>query len=343
MNIFSKFLCTLLFLIAVAGGGTWFAFDAYTRSPIAEQPENIPLVVPAGASFNQIIDVMEQQGAMPYPYAFKLLVHVRKQQQNLKAGEYMLSTGWTPERLLQELVTGKGVLYTLSFQEGLPWWQIAKRVEQQGFATAADFSAVIHDPAFLAANNIPFSNAEGFLFPETYKLNKPRVLDKAAAEKVAAMLVRTFWQKTALLWETGAPDEKTLRRILILATLVEKETAMQEERPTVAGVYANRLKMGMRMQADPTIIYGLGKNFNGNITRADIRNKANTYNTYQHRGLPPGPICSPGLEALKAATSPATHDYLYFVAKGDGSHKFSKTLREHNRAVKQYQLHRKKK
>ncbi|SIN87989.1 endolytic transglycosylase MltG [Halodesulfovibrio marinisediminis] len=342
MGTFTKICSALLVLVVLAAGGAWFAFETYTRSPMQKELHEIPLVVPEGASFSQVIDDMARQGAVTYPYAFRLLVRIRKQQHNLKAGEYLLNTGWTPERLLQELVTGKGVLYTLSFQEGLPWWLVAQKIEQQGFAKAEDFSSVIHDPEFLRKHNIPFSDAEGFLFPETYKLNKPRVLNKASAEKVASMLVHMFWQKTAMLWGEAKPGPEHIKKLIILASLVEKETGIPEERDVVAGVYANRLEKGMRMQADPTIIYGLGKYFDGNIRRSDIRNKENMYNTYQHRGLPPGPICSPGLEAIKAANTPAKHDYLYFVSRGDGSHKFSKTLKEHNKAVRKFQLRRNK-
>ncbi|OBQ51695.1 endolytic transglycosylase MltG [Halodesulfovibrio spirochaetisodalis] len=343
MGTFTKICSIILVLVLLSAAGVWFAFETYTRSPMSSEPREIPLVVPEGASFNQVIEDMARQGAVKYPYVFQLMVRIKKQQHNLKAGEYMLNTGWTPERLLKELVTGKGVLYTLSFQEGLTWWQIADIVQQQGFAKAEDFAKVIHDPEFLKKHNIPFSNAEGFLFPETYKLNKPQTMNMDAAKKVADMLVLTFWQKTASLWGDHKPSPEELRKVIILASLVEKETGVPAERDTVAGVYANRLEMGMRMQADPTIIYGIGKDFNGDITRADIRNKKNIYNTYQHRGLPPGPICSPGLEAIRAALHPAKHKYLFFVSRGDGSHKFSKTLKEHNKAVRKYQLSRKKK
>lgn len=342
MGKISKISSILLVILLLAAGGVWFAFQTYINSPMQKESRKIQFVVPEGASFNQVIDSMARQGAVTHPYAFRMLVRIRKQQPHLKAGEYLLDTHWSPVRLLKELVTGKGVLYTLSFQEGLPWWQIAEIVEQQGFAKAKDFTKVIHDAAFLQKHNIPFSNAEGFLFPETYKLNKPREMNMASAKKVADMLVLTFWQKTASLWGENRPTPEKLRNILILATLVEKETAVPKERGMVAGVYANRLEMGMRMQADPTIIYGIGKEFNGDITRSDIRNKKNKYNTYQHRGLPPGPICSPGLEAMKAAVTPAKHNYLFFVARGDGSHKFSTTLKEHNKAVRKYQLKHKK-
>lgn len=338
MGTFSKIVRVLLVLTVLVAVGVWFTFETYTRSPMQKELRQIPLVVPAGASFNQIIDDMARQGALTHPYAFHLLVRLRKQQQNLKAGEYILNTGWTPERLLNELVTGKGILYTLTFQEGLPWWVVAKKIEQQGFATVEDFSKIIHDPEFLKKHNIPFSDAEGFLFPETYKLSKPREMNEASAEDVASMLVHMFWQKTASVWGDNKPSPEVLKKTLILASLVEKETAVPEERERVSGVYENRLEMGMRMQADPTIIYGLGKSFDGNIRRADIRNKKNIYNTYQHRGLPPGPICSPGLDAIKAAMNPEQHKYLFFVSKGDGSHKFSKTLKEHNNAVRKYQL-----
>lgn len=165
---------------------------------------------------------------------------------------------------------------------------------------------------------------------------------RSPAWKVAGRLVDNFWQKAASVWPEGKkPAKEELRKVVILASIVEKETAVPAERPRVAGVYANRLEKGMLLQADPTVIYGRGESFRGSITRSMLNDASNPYNTYQKAGLPPGPICSFGISALTAAVSPESHDYLYFVAVRDGGeHRFSKTLSEHNRAVQQYRKSR---
>ncbi len=165
---------------------------------------------------------------------------------------------------------------------------------------------------------------------------------RSPAWKVAGRLVDNFWQKAASVWPDGKkPAREELRRYVTLASIVEKETAVPSERPRVAGVYANRLERGMLLQADPTVIYGKGESFKGSITKSMLNDPTNPYNTYQKAGLPPGPICSFGISALKAAVNPESHDYLYFVAVRDGGeHRFSKTLREHNRAVQQYRKSR---
>ena len=201
----------------------------------------------------------------------------------------------------------------------------------------ADFDAVIHDSEFLRHWGIPFESAEGFLYPDTYFMPQPRAMDPAAARAAAGRMVDTFWRKADALWPEGRPDPATLRRVVTLASIVEKETAVPAERSRVAGVYANRLKKNMLLQADPTVIYGLGPDFRGPLLTKHLQDGGNAYNTYRLAGLPPGPICSPGLAALRAALSPEVHNYLYFVANGkDGGHVFSTTLSQHNRAVRDY-------
>jgi UPF0755 protein len=218
---------------------------------------------------------------------------------------------------------------------------VGRLAEEGGFATAADFKEVIHDPEFLTRHNIPFANAEGFLFPDTYFLRRPKEMDKDAALALADRLVNTFKQKTRDLFADQDMDEEKLKKIVILASMVEKETGVADERALVAGVFTNRIRLGMLMQCDPTIIYGLGEGFTGRIRRVHLDDESNLYNTYRHAGLTPGPICSPGLAALTAAVHPAKTDYLYFVAtKSEGRHAFSTNLADHNRAVNKYQRNR---
>ena len=203
---------------------------------------------------------------------------------------------------------------------------------------------VIRDPEFLHHWNIPFDSAEGFLFPETYLLPHPRELNMAAARTVADRLVEMFWKQADKLWPNGRPAQSDLKRLVTLASIIEKETSVPSERTRVAGVYTNRLRRNMLLQADPTVIYGMGPEFKGRLLYKHLDDKKNPYNTYQNPGLPPGPICSFGSAALQAALAPEDHKFLYFVATGKGrEHKFSKTLSEHNKAVQEYRATMRKK
>ncbi len=412
------FLTLFLGLAISVGYCAWDAWNFLGRSAAqvaGAEAKDVIIAIEPGQTFDRVAWMLRKEGALASVWRFRLLAQYNKALGSVKAGEFQVSTGWTPERILTEIVSGRALLYRLTLREGLFCWEAAGAVEKAGFAKADDFKAVLTDPDFLRYYGIPFKNAEGFIFPETYLLRKPRaVLERRDAEDLAKLLVESFWKKTAQLWEqeaaktapaagvqavagagestgaagaapaggngtvpaapqsqaesvlaTGAPDaavraepiwktEKTavsplvpafarknpdeVRRLVILASLVEKETAVPEERPKVAGLYANRLRIGMPLQCDPTIIYGLGPGFDGKIRRSNLDDAKNLYNTYQHAGLPPGPICSPGLSALKAAFKPEKHDYFYFVATGlpDGSHRFSRNLAEHNRAVREY-------
>jgi UPF0755 protein len=371
-----------LFFWLLLLGGACFALEArrFLRTPGSDAAQERLIVVAPGATFDQVARDLEQAGAIRDSFRFRLLARYNDAFGKVRAGEHLINTGWTPEEVLWQITQGRPVLHRLSIREGLAWWETAREVEAQGFARFEDFKAVIHDPGFLREHHIPFANAEGFLYPETYLRQKPQTLDMAQAREVAAAMVGMFWAKTRPLWEAQARapqglapraaqgeapgrdtdpepqqgaasgsdggadvaqpadcDPQAVGRLVILASLVEKETAVPEERARVAGVYANRLRLNMLLQCDPTIIYGLGAGFSGAILKSQINDAANRYNTYRHGGLPPGPICSPGLEALKAAAMPEKHDFLYFVAAGaGGAHNFNKTLTEHNRDVDAY-------
>ena len=178
----------------------------------------------------------------------------------------------------------------------------------------------------------------GYLWPDTYLLPRPTTNDPRPV--ILAMLAQFKAQAGPEFQRAGLTDPALIHDVVTLASLIEKESARPEERATIAGVFANRLDRGMLLQCDPTIIYGLAQAFDGNLTRNHLRDSDNPYNSYRHSGLPPGPICSPGLEAIRAALNPEEHDLLFFVAKGNGSHHFSRTLEEHNRAVNRYQRNR---
>lgn len=337
-------LLVLLVCCAAAGWIAWEAkqfLDAAPATPGAE----VLFDVEPGAPFARVARQLADKGLITDARKFGWLARVQDMDGKLQAGRFALHTGWTPDKILDQLVFGKPVLYRITLREGLPWWDVARQLEQAGFVRFDDFREVIHDPAFLRHYGIPFASAEGFLMPDTYLLKKPDEPDKAAARAVAGRMVDTFWQKTAALWPDGKkPQRDELRRLVILASIVEKETGIPSERARVAGVYTNRLQRNMLLQADPTVIYGLGPDFTGSLRRSQLNDAQNAYNTYQRAGLTPGPICSPGVAAVRAAIKPEEHNYLYFVAKTDGGeHDFSRTLEEHNRAVRRYMDSKKKK
>ncbi|HCG05587.1 MAG TPA: endolytic transglycosylase MltG [Desulfovibrio sp.] len=337
LRILLRALAALALLGLLAGGYAGYDAWRFLRTPPASPGADVYVDVEPGATFDRVTKQLVDKGAVTSDWRFKLLAHHHGWETSLKAGRFLVHSGWTPFRVLDQLVNGQPVLSRITLREGLTWWETARLLEAEGFVTVEDFRAVITDPAFLRHWGIPFDTAEGFLFPDTYLIKKPPVPDRESARAVAGRLVDTFWRRAAQVWPDGRPARDELRRLITLASIVEKETGLPAERGRVAGVYANRLRTGMLLQADPTTIYGLGETFDGNLRRPHLQDAANPYNTYRRPGLPPGPVCSPGMESLRAATTPEKHGYFYFVSRNDGSHQFSATLDEHNRAVNRFQ------
>lgn len=315
--------------------GSWFLYRAWTflNIPPEDPGQEVRFVIEPGSGFLGIARDLRKENLITDVKQFLALAEDRGLTGSAKAGEFLLHTGWLPEKILTTITSTPGILHRFTVREGLPWWQVAKLVEEAELGSYAEFDEAVHDPELLARFHIPADSAEGYLFPETYMLTRAR---ESSARSVVEMMIREFFKNAKqALGELPEPDK--LHELVTLASIVEKETGDPSERPAIAGVYANRLRRPMRLQADPTIIYGLGPSFNGNLRQKHLLDSENPYNTYQHDGLPPGPICSPGKAALQAAADPQDHDYLFFVAKGDGTHHFSKTLREHNDAVGRYQ------
>ena len=355
----------VLFLIAV-GGAIFIGYEArvFLVTPPQKHGEDIYFDVAPGAHLGQIADDLAQKGIITDSRKFRWLARLKKEDKNLQSGRFLLNTGWLPEQTLEALVNGMPALYRITIPEGLTWWQTARLLEEAGLARYEDMEAVIRDPDFLRHYGIPFATAEGFLMPDTYLLKKPdsempppafapqseedrrRLADwRAQARAVAGRMVDNFWRKSGELWPEAPekPDRETLKKWITLASIVEKETGVSSERRRVAGVYENRLARNMLLQADPTVIYGMGPTFRGRLRRAHLEDQANGYNTYYYAGLPPGPIASFGLAALKAAIRPEKHDYLFFVATGvDDTHTFTRNFEEHSRAVQEYRKARQK-
>ena len=307
-----------------------------TTLPVHTPGKKVRVHIQPGQSFAQITDLLARKEVIRDPLLFQAVAMATGMSTRIQAGEFDINSGWTRVRILRTLTSGSEVVYTLSIPEGLTCWETGRLVGKSGLTSARALHRAVHDPKLLAEFHIPAASAEGYLFPETYILPRPQ---QGNAEPILRMMLDQFrTQISTHIWPGTLPNPQRIHRLVTLASLVEKETSLARERRRVAGVYVNRLQRGMRLQCDPTVIYGLGKDFSGNLTKKDLKDSENLYNTYRHSGLPPGPICSPGLASLQAAADPEEHDYLYFVSKGNGSHHFSRSLREHNLAVRRYQL-----
>jgi len=287
--------------------------------------------IPEGASFKDVSNLLGEKGLIMSPFWFRLLGKVQDADRKVKPGEYDLHTAMRPAEILNMLVTGKVIKYTVLVQEGFTARQIGKLLDEARIVKEADVARLVSDPLFIKSLGVDGPTLEGYLFPDTYYF--PR---RAKAEEVVKAMVAGFRQAyTPEMQARAASIGMTERQVMTLASIIEKETGQDEERPLISAVFHNRLKRKVPLQSDPTVIYGI-TNFNGNLTRADLMRRT-PFNTYTSTGLPPGPIASPGSKSIIAALNPAPVDYIFFVSKNDGTHQFSTTLSEHNRAVGRYQ------
>ncbi|MEK7850340.1 MAG: endolytic transglycosylase MltG [Deltaproteobacteria bacterium] len=287
-----------------------------------------------GASFKQITKTLKEKGLIRDLKAFTLLATLRGSMKKVQAGEYELNATMLPAGVLEKLEKGLVIRHQITIPEGYNIREIAELLEQNSLSQKEKFLAKASDKAFLPTIGIGAATAEGFLFPDTYQFPKGM-----SEETIIKKMVSRFREVSAGDLEMGAKAAGlSVKEVVTLASIVEKETGDASERPRIARVFLNRLKNGIPLQSDPTVIYGI-KDFNGNLTRKDLLTKT-PYNTYRRRGLPPGPIANPGADSIKAVLYPEEGPYLYFVSRNDGTHYFSRTLSEHNRAVYKYQLKR---
>jgi UPF0755 protein len=299
--------------------------------PVQQAQIHHVVEIPEGASFTDVSNLLAEKGLIMSPYWFRLLGKVQDAERRIKPGEYDFHTAMRPAEILNMLLTGKVIQYTILVQEGLTARQIGTLLEQARIVREATVARLVSDPAFIKSLGVDGPTLEGYLFPDTYYF--PR---RAKADEVVKAMVTRFRQAyTPDMQERAASIGMTERHVVTLASIIEKETSRDEERPLISAVFHNRLKKGWPLQSDPTVIYGIA-NFSGNLTRADLA-KRTPFNTYTSTGLPLGPIASPGSQSLIAALNPAPVNYLFFVSKNDGTHQFSATLVEHNRAVGRYQ------
>jgi UPF0755 protein len=334
-----KFALVLLVLIvaAVAAG----AYAAYVLQSRLNEPyrgfadAEVFVDVPSGAGPRAIGERLIAAGVVRDELTFRLALWRSGQARRLQAGEYRFDRPMTPRDVLAKIARGDVVLVPLTFREGLTIQEMAAVFEASGLGPGAAFAAAAADSSLIRARDPEADDLEGYLFPDTYAL--PR---RADAGQVVRLMVDRFREVLTPELEAAADAaDLTVRELVTLASLVEKETSRDDERATVAAVYRNRLRVGMGLQCDPTVIYALQKAglFDGNLRRDDLRFDS-PYNTYRYAGLPPGPIAAPGRRSLEAAARPADVDFLYFVSRNDGSHEFARTLAEHNRNVQRFQI-----
>jgi len=315
--------------LAVVAAALLSAFLLFDTHPTGSWEGKLALV-PKGSPLPEVVGIFREGGILPHPSAFRALVLLTFTGRRLHYGEYAFPTPPSAFEAWRRLVRGDVIKYDVTVPPGANLYDVAELLEAKNLATADAFLATAASPAVLRRLEIPGQSAEGYLFPDTYTLVKP-----VAPEEILEIMVRQFRRKAPPDAEKRAREAGlSLHEVVTIASIIEKETGVEEEKPLVSAVIRRRLALGMPLQMDPTVIYGV-KRFDGTVTRKDLRT-AGPYNTYLNRGLPPGPIANPGLAALTAALNPSKEEYLYFVSRNDGAHTFSRTLPEHNRAVERF-------
>jgi peptidoglycan lytic transglycosylase G len=324
----------ILFLLLAVVAVVHLNVVADANTPAGTGSIERAVMIRSGQGFKALSAMLYNQGLILHPFKFRLFARIHGYDKHIKAGEYMLSDAMTPEKMLRIMVEGKVLLHRLTIPEGYNLTQVARAVEDAGFGTEADFFKTATDPEFVHSLGIDARTFEGYLFPDTYYF----AIDATPKDIIRAMIKRFSEVFTAKWRDRADAVGMTIHQVITLASIIEKETGVAEERPVISSVFHNRLKRKMRLESDPTVIYGI-EDYNGNITRKDLKSPT-PYNTYTVRGLPPGPISNCGVKAIEAALYPAHTKYLYFVSKKDGTHYFSTNFKEHERAVRKYQLGR---
>jgi UPF0755 protein len=316
------------------GAGAAAAWIAWTLAPADRAAGTTRVDVLHGDSLWKVARALERGGIVRDARAMVWLARWRGVDTAIRAGEYAVSASWGTARVLEQLVSGQVITYEVVLPEGLTAVEIAARLAEQGLVRADEFVAWARDPASASQLGVEGPGLEGYLFPETYRM--PHGL---STQQVAKILVDEFLERWRPLEASARERGFGMRQTVTLASIVEKETGVASERPLVASVFWKRLRRGMRLESDPTTIYGIA-NFDGNLTRAHLEDASNPWNTYRIAGLPPSPIANPGEASLAAVVHPAESDYLFFVAQGDGSHVFARSFAEHDANVHRYQRRR---
>jgi UPF0755 protein len=313
-------------VLAAALLSAFLLFDTYPKGSW----EGKLVLIPKGSPLPEVVRILRDGEILPHPLAFRALVLLTFSGRRLHYGEYAFPTPPSAFEAWRRLFRGDVIKYEVTVRPGENLYDVAKLFKEKNLVTAEAFLATAASPAILRRLEIPGESAEGYLFPDSYIFVKP-----VTPEEILETMVRQFRRKVPPDTEKRAREAGlSLHQVVTIASIIEKETGIEDEKPIVSAVIRRRLALGMALQMDPTVIYGV-KRFDGTVTGKDLRT-AGPYNTYLNRGLPPGPIANPGLAAIVAALNPSNSEYLFFVSRNDGSHTFSRTLSEHNRAVEQF-------
>ena len=327
--LFATGICFLTVMSLAVG------FGFYLMNPARKGGADQIFFVREGSTLREVVGELSSREIITGKDLFLLWARVRGYSKNIKAGEYRLNAGMTPLKILHILGRGAIITHPVTIPEGFTIKQIGDLLGEKDLVNKDEFLALAGDPDIAGRYGISGPGLEGYLYPDTYHFGRG-----LSSMSVIDVMVRRFKEVYEPFRERTERLDMTMEKVVTLASIVEKETGLGTERPFIASVFLNRLNKRMRLESDPTVIYGL-KDFDGNLQRRHLLQQT-PYNTYVIRGLPPGPIANPGQEAIRAVLFPAESNYLYFVSKNDGSHYFSKTLSEHNRAVEIYQKKRRK-
>ncbi|HEU5462964.1 MAG TPA: endolytic transglycosylase MltG [Candidatus Binatia bacterium] len=320
-------LAVLLLGTALVSGGL-YVFMFHWRPDPRWYP--VEVRVEQGDSLAAVARKLRERRLIGNQFLFSLWARLNRLEKKIHQGLYRFESPVTAHEILERLITGKGSFNTVTIPEGLTVTEIAELLDKMQIAKKEKFLAASEDPSLSAALGFGAKNLEGYLFPSTYHFT-PATPEREIIITMADQFRKVSWP---LLQQRDDVSALTAHEVLTLASIIEKETGIEAERPLISAVFHNRLKRQMPLQSDPTVIYGI-KDFNGNLTRKNLQDTT-PYNTYRIAALPPGPICNPGLSSIRAALQPAPVPYLYFVSKKDGTHVFSENIEAHNQAVKTY-------
>lgn len=330
--MFPPFLSPKTFLViavktVLVAGLFWYLVCLFV--PPGNGSVQCDISFPQGSGVRALAGNLKKGGVIRSSWHFVLMTRLRGEAQRLKAGQYRVTDAMTPDMILRKIVAGDTDYRKFTLPEGYSVYQAAELLEQKGFFKKDVFLEKCRDRAVLARLGVAEASAEGYLYPATYNLSSGE-----SEEQLLEQMVGQFNKNYAGI--TGKEGIRPFSRheIITLASIIEKEAVSPQEKPLISSVFHNRLRIGMPLQSDPTAVYGV-RAFSGKVSKADIQ-RPSPYNTYLNRGLPPGPIGNPGRDAVQAALNPANSDFLYFVARQDGTHHFSRTLAEHNQAVARY-------
>lgn len=329
-------ILVVLALLSLAGGTLWVQRALAPVDAVGSEAVLIRFDVESGDTMGRVAHALESEGLIRDARVARWFARAGDLSSKLKVGEYELSRAYSTPEILEILAEGRVNLHEVVIPEGLRAVEIATRLEAAGLADRESFLAIVTDPASARARGIEATSLEGYLFPDTYRFARG-----LPAERIVDAMVDEFMEVVRELEPAMEGQSLSMHELVTLASIVEKETGAPQERPLIAAVFLNRLERRMRLETDPTVIYGI-EDFDGNLRKVHLLDSKNPYNTYKIPALPPGPIANPGRDALIAVLEPADTPYLYFVSRNDGTHVFSKSYVEHERAVDQYQRRRRR-